>query len=213
MRLIMGTVALLAIMSLAVSASASGPTKLKQPSSFPLVISKSGSYVLASDITVPSANTTAISVQADNVTIDLNGFSILGPGTSGSGNGIDVPGGQNTAVLNGSVQGMGNNGLSLNGGRIDGVRALRNGGDGIDCGQAGVVSNSIATLNGRNGIDCHAGGVVSNSIAQSNGFAASGGDGISGATVSGCEADTNASAQISAPAIAGHNNCNGSPCP
>src|SRR5947207_10653708 len=46
---------------------------------FPVTISVSGSYRLSGNLTVPDANTTAIEIDADNVTIDLNGFSIIGP--------------------------------------------------------------------------------------------------------------------------------------
>ena len=52
---------------------------LKQPVTFPLVISASGSYRLKSNIVVPDANTTAISITADDVTLDLNGYTIKGP--------------------------------------------------------------------------------------------------------------------------------------
>src|SRR5947199_6672479 len=46
---------------------------------FPVTISLAGSYRLSGNLTVPNANTTAISITSDNVTIDLNGFSIIGP--------------------------------------------------------------------------------------------------------------------------------------
>src|SRR4051812_3821732 len=46
---------------------------------FPIVICQPGSYRLSGNLTVPNANTTAISIQADNVKLDLNGFSIIGP--------------------------------------------------------------------------------------------------------------------------------------
>src|SRR5712692_4005736 len=46
---------------------------------FPVTISVPGSYRLSGNLTVPDANTTAIQVTADNVTLDLNGFSIIGP--------------------------------------------------------------------------------------------------------------------------------------
>src|SRR5947199_10311415 len=46
---------------------------------FPVTISVSGSYRLSGNLTVPDTVTTAIRIQADNVAIDLNGFSILGP--------------------------------------------------------------------------------------------------------------------------------------
>ena len=49
------------------------------PPGFPVIISLSGSYRLTGNLTVPNANTDAIDIVADNVTIDLNGFSIIGP--------------------------------------------------------------------------------------------------------------------------------------
>src|SRR2546421_12802591 len=46
---------------------------------FPVYISVSGSYRLTSNLTVPNENTDGIDIGASEVTIDLNGFSILGP--------------------------------------------------------------------------------------------------------------------------------------
>src|SRR5215471_14991683 len=45
---------------------------------FPVTITSPGNYVLDSDLAVADADTTAIDVSADNVTIDLNGFTIRG---------------------------------------------------------------------------------------------------------------------------------------
>jgi hypothetical protein len=39
---------------------------------FPIVICQSGSYRLSGNITVPDANTTAIVIFTDDVTLDLN---------------------------------------------------------------------------------------------------------------------------------------------
>src|SRR5947208_13936545 len=50
---------------------------------FPVTISVSGSYRLSGNLTVPDANTTAIQITADDVTIDLNGFAIAGPTVCG----------------------------------------------------------------------------------------------------------------------------------
>jgi hypothetical protein len=46
---------------------------------FPVTLSLPGSYRLSGNLTVPDANVNAIEVTADNVSIDLNGFSIIGP--------------------------------------------------------------------------------------------------------------------------------------
>src|SRR4051794_15270642 len=50
--------------------------------SLPYVITNAGSYYLATNLT-GSAGTNGITVIADNVSIDLNGFSLIGkPGSS-----------------------------------------------------------------------------------------------------------------------------------
>lgn len=166
---------------------ASGPKKLKQPSTFPLTISQPGSYILVSNITVPDANTTAISITADDVTLDLGGFSIVGPtlcsggppvtgcAPTGTGNGIEVTVAQaSVTVLNGTVRGMGARGLSLkSGAHVEKVRAVSNGLDGIDVRDASTVTGNIATKNGAEGIFAQDGAVVTGNTSRDNA-----GDGI-----------------------------------
>jgi hypothetical protein len=269
----------------AAPAHAAGPTKLKQPKAFPITIAQPGSYVLVSNLTVPDANTTAISVTADEVTIDLNGYSIVGPticsgsphvsGCSpvGSGVGIDSSGKIGTTVLNGSVRGMGSNGIVISDGSVHRVKAISNGGNGISVPTPSssvyfgtMVTDSIANSNGGDGIyyiasvidstasfnlgtGISAEAVVSRCAAQSNGqvgigtynnlgtvanstAAYNGTIGISAYQVTDSEATTNgdkgiaASAatgcavtnntgtpELSAVGIAGHNLCEGTPCP
>ena len=58
-------------LSVTVTPAAAGDVKLlKQPSTFPLVISEPGSYRLSGNLTAP-ANTNGIDITANNVTIDL----------------------------------------------------------------------------------------------------------------------------------------------
>src|ERR1700760_4561283 len=67
---------------------------------FPVTITQPGSYKLSGNLTVADANTTAIVIASDYVTLDLNGFSIIGPvnctsspavcPTSGTGVGVDA---------------------------------------------------------------------------------------------------------------------------
>src|SRR5438552_9500675 len=45
---------------------------------FPVTLSLPGSYRLTGNLTVPNANTTAIQIAANYVTVDLNGFTIIG---------------------------------------------------------------------------------------------------------------------------------------
>lgn len=84
------------------------------PASFPLVLATPGSYRLASNLTLNSSdpNAEAIGVAADNVTLDLNGFSLSCTSASCSGQTsgqIGIAIGFNrrlTALLNGSVTGF-----------------------------------------------------------------------------------------------------------
>ena len=140
-----------------------------------ITVCQSGSYRLSGNLTVPDANTIAIQITVDNVTIDLNGFSLLGPGgASGSGFGIFS---QNfnsfITVSNGTIRGFGSDGIFLAGGvgiRIEGVTAVFNVRDGIGAGE-GMVTLCHANSNGGAGIVGV--GTLSNSSALSNN-----GDGI-----------------------------------
>ena len=135
---------------------------------FPVTISTRGSYRLGSNLFISNADTTAIEITADNVTLDLNGFTIFGPNVctrnptpvgsfttcnaNGSGRGINT-GNSNIAVINGTVTGMGEIGvLTGTDSRIENVRAISNGGDGLRSNDRSLVRNSEAIRNGGNGI-------------------------------------------------------------
>ena len=184
-----------ATLSAVIAARAAAVDGVKLLSHAPVVITAPGTYRLKKNLTVDQ-NTTAITVQANDVTIDLNGFSILGPCTiavnppcspTGTGSGIVATGSaKNVTVLNGTVRGMGGNGISVNGGSVVGVSTLNNGGSGIfgvdnvidstsalngadGMFVAGAVSGSAAVGNVSDGIDCNFTGSVTNSLAELNG--------------------------------------------
>jgi hypothetical protein len=132
---------------------------------FPVTISQPGSYRLSGNLVVPDAGTTAIEITADNVTLDLNGFSIIGPNvctpnptrcTFSGGGGIGVmsvgPVGvvspANVRVMNGTVRGMGGHGIRMlgDGTVVERVNAVSNGGPGIVVGEGSVI-DSVAKLN------------------------------------------------------------------
>lgn len=46
---------------------------------FPVTLSQPGLYKLIGNITVPDVTTTAFQITGPDVTLDLNGFSIIGP--------------------------------------------------------------------------------------------------------------------------------------
>ena len=152
---------------------------------FPVTISEPGSYRLTGNLTVPDADTTAISITEADVTLDLNGFAILGPTTcsgsptscssTGVGKGITQNSTGNVAVVNGTVTGMGSEGIDIPWrARVENVRSISNGLGGIVVGSGSTVVGSWALSNGGDGIRS-AGGrtIVSGSTASSNA-----GDGI-----------------------------------
>jgi hypothetical protein len=201
---------------------------VKAAGGFPFAINQSGSYRLTSnlDVTDVSArppgtlpeNTTAIVLKANDVTIDLNGFSIIGPTAcggspvtctpTGSGRGIDAESFVviGTVVVNGTVRGMGKEGIILNEpSRVERVVARFNGGTGIF---ADAVTDCTAHKNGNRGIETR---TATNCLAKENGDI-----GIIALTAFDCTAFTNGgSPQINASGIIGHNICSfgGLACP
>jgi len=151
---------------------------------FPVEITQPGTYRLSSNLTVPDADTESILILARDVTLDLNGFSIIGPNTchvdkvpadpvtcdfQGRGVGISGVAATNTSVFNGTIRGMGSDAINLGGvfgeSNVERVRAISNGGNGIVL-SAGLVDRSNATLNHGTGISAAS---VTNSIAFQNG--------------------------------------------
>jgi hypothetical protein len=151
---------------------------------FPITISQPGSYRLAGNLTVTDMFTTAIEITANNVTLDLNGFSIIGPNVCtpnptmcnhSSGGGVGVHAGSFSAgtvapdgvrVMNGTVRGMGFHGVRLmgDGTAVERVHTHSNGGPGIVVGD-GSVTDSSAILNGGAGI---IGSIVRGNISANN---------------------------------------------
>ncbi len=172
---------------------------------FPVTLDRSGSYRLSGDLRVVGlpmpAEITVIEVTADNVEIDLNGFIIDGAtrctgaplscSPIGPGRGIDASSATNVTVLNGTVRGMGNDGIALGrGGVVRGVRARENGGDGVQVGGGGLITECLLSSNGA------AGAFVFGpaTLLVGNVAGGNGGDGIhvrNGATIEGNTATIN----------------------
>ena len=101
---------------------------------WPVVISQPGSYVLTANLVLP-CNKDAIDITADNVTLDLGGYSIIGLGGSSTGIGVSAGSHSNIKVMNGSVVKMGGGGISS--GAITTVKDVTinsSGGNGITLG-------------------------------------------------------------------------------
>jgi hypothetical protein len=73
--------------------------------SVPYTISTPGFYYLGGNLTY-SGSTNAITVSADNVTLDLMGFSLTNSGALGSTYGINLTGRTNVEIRNGTVSGF-----------------------------------------------------------------------------------------------------------
>jgi parallel beta-helix repeat protein len=157
-----------------------------------------GSYYLTGNITGVAAKY-GIEIAASGVTIDLNGFELLGvPGSlSGTRPTANI---SNVTIKNGSARNWGEHGVLLvfntvTGCRIESVNASGNGGAGIISGDGCVVTGCTASGNTGSGINASAGTVVSGCAASDNigtGISASG-----GCHVVDCVSDNNTGAGIS----------------
>lgn len=147
----------------------------------PVTISQRGSYRLTGDLTTGDQDARAIEVLADDVTIDLGGFSIVGPVTctgagaslscsaAGGGDGIYAGASSHTTVLNGTIRGAGRDGLLLGDNcRVDGVTTQNNGRSGIAGGDFCIVRNSSARGNPQDGIVFGDSTAVENSVSAEN---------------------------------------------
>lgn len=148
---------------------------------FPVQISEPGTYVLTGSLDLRAEATpedvTAIEVTASAVTIDLNGYRIIGPTVCsgapltcsplGNGRGIEALGaGDQVVVQNGFIEGMSLQGVTCTETcTIVDVHAKNNGDTGLS---AGTIRNSSSNSNGVAGMVAN--GVISDSIAIGNRF-------------------------------------------
>lgn len=167
-------------------------------------IGSPGSYVLVRNLT---ATGDCLVVNADHVTIELQGFVMTGNGT-GSGvtdngvprtgivlrngtirqfeTGISFPLNVSTGIVLERIRAVSNTGTGIRVGSKSAVRdcvADSNGGNGIEAFDESIVSGSTATGNTFNGILVGIGSTVTGNVANANGI-----DGIianAGSTVSG----------------------------
>ena len=160
---------------------------------FPVTIdgSAGGSYVLTSDLIIGDVDLDGIEVLVDDVTIDLNGFLVLGAAVcAGSppaisctaGTGVGILGSANGTVIHGgNVAGFAAGGIAVGAeARVDRIRASDNGGDGISTGDGSSILGSRSSGNYGSGVATGAGAQVKdNVLADNNGAAATGGAGTS----------------------------------
>jgi len=121
---------------------------------FPIVIDTPGSYVLTSNLQVATIFS-CIQITTDNVTLDLNGFALIGPETGTGGYGIFVDNSNNITIMNGTVRDFRNSGIYILSGtkiQLKDLKCTNNGQYGINVRYATVV-NCVAEDNGTDGIN------------------------------------------------------------
>lgn len=131
-------------------------------SSLPFTINTPGSYYLTGNLT-GTAGQNGIVVTAEDVTIDLNGFRLSGPGENG------IVGTARTTVRNGGVNGWSQTGVFAAGGAlIENVHASNNANRGIAVAGASIVRSctvlSSGTVAAGRGISAGSGTLISNCV-------------------------------------------------
>jgi parallel beta-helix repeat protein len=169
-------------------------------SSVPVRITTPGSYCLTSDLQVTNPDSNAIVVDVDDVTIDLMGYNLIGPG-SGQGRGIYINARANVEIRNGTIRDFGAEGIYEigivgpqgnqrygYGHRIIDVRSSSNGSDGIYLfGVAHLIKDCTISENGNAGILVGSGSTITGNTILENvgdGLYASSTSTITGNTIS-----------------------------
>ena len=150
---------------------------------FPYHITQSGSYRLSGNllVTYTSGIPQAVIISADNVTLDLNGFSISCSGCAGANSSYGVSTGSlNTTILNGTISGFsgtvagsainfGSGVTTYSSGRVDHVTVSGNSW-GVQVNTKGTVTvtNGTITDNVSNGIVATVGPLMVSNCAITN---------------------------------------------
>ena len=173
--------------------SANAQVKLVKPASGgTIVINKSGSYFLGANLGFGFSNASAIRVNSgvNNVTINLNGFSIIGTGGTNTG-GINASTNSGITVVNGTITKFAGKAISLGPNSVvAGLQLISNGGDALTCTIGCLVTGNVINSNIGTGLvfnDATSG--YQNNVINANGSKVTGGTNM------------------------GHNVCNGGTCP
>lgn len=191
---------------------------------FPVTLSRPGSYQLVTNLVLPAGATFAIDATADGVSLDLNGFAVIGPRTCAPETvppatcapSIEDPGfvgiraRNNAFIHDGTVQGMGGEGIQAGShARIVNVRVLWNSIFGLQLGPGSRLDDNLVAQNGQGvfvGNDCRATG----NVVRLNTFA---GLQMTGANCGYVSNVLSGFLPVDGGTQLGPNLCNGAPCP
>jgi hypothetical protein len=136
---------------------------------YPITLSRSGSYQLATDLFTTATKIT-IQVTSPNATIDLNGFTLQGSNVAFHGitGGVD-----NVTIRGGTITGFKFDGIHGTGAHwtVENIRVVENGRHGIFVdGFHAAIRSSTSAVNGDRGISCGILCLVEGSVVSENAF-------------------------------------------
>ena len=138
-------------------------------SGLPFTITIAGSYYVTGDLTGSSGNA-GITINTDNVTIDLNGFTLIGVPFSFAG--ISGASRKNITIRNGTLRNWATTGVGLTtctNVRLTDLRSISNGGSGFSVGDGSEVVKCLAADNATGvGFSIASRCLVSSCIASTN---------------------------------------------
>jgi parallel beta-helix repeat protein len=139
----------------------------------PYTISHPGSYIVVCDLTT-GQDLTCITIETSNVTIDLNGHTLYGAGSTVGTPGYGIYGTtpqNNISVFNGTVRDFRSYGIYISGKnqQVTRIRAYTNGYTGISVGSNSRVWDNTVSDNHGDGIYCGYGNTITNNSSSYNG--------------------------------------------
>jgi len=140
--------------------------------SLPYTIASSGFYFIDKNLTC-ATGTNGITITTDNVTLDLMGFSLIGPGGSDNYHGIYMFARTNVEIRKGTIRNFPRSGITDydNGGkghRIISIRVQDNGVDGIFLRGKGHLIEKCAATDNSIGIVTGSGSIATGNICNDN---------------------------------------------
>ncbi len=139
--------------------------------SLPITITTPGSYYLTGNLTGTTVNGDGIIIDTNEVSIDLNGYTLDGS-TEANDDGIYVLGNQqNIYIHNGTVSGWGGDGinaLNADNSIFENLSISNNGGDGLVTDFGCIIIDCTANANGIDGLEGDDGTLIKNSTAFEN---------------------------------------------
>jgi hypothetical protein len=142
-------------------------------SDLPLTITEPNSYYLVEDISFASTANHAITIECNDVTIDLMGYTLKGP-DSGTKSGIYMNGCSNVEIRNGTLRDFGFYGIQGGGNgkglRIVAMRVVSNGGDGISVWSChnNLIKGCTVGENDQMGVTVGVGSTVAGNVVYGN---------------------------------------------